>query len=135
MLHGMREQGIMHEIMLAIGRGASRIFRNHVGVGYQGKVVERKGSQLVLENARTFTAGLCTGSSDLVGWTSITIEAHHVGMKVAVFTAIEVKAQRGLPTIEQSQFLDAVRNAGGIGLVARSGDEALDGVEKFRARD
>lgn len=125
----------MHEIMLAIGRGASRIFRNHVGVGFQGNVVARKGSQVVLENARAFTAGLCTGSSDLVGWTSIEIEPHHVGMKVAIFTAIEVKAQRGLPTLEQSQFLDAVRGAGGIGLISHSGDEAREGIKKFCDRD
>jgi hypothetical protein len=42
-----------------------------------------------------------------------------VGQHVAVFCAVEVKTGSGRTTAEQDQFLQAVRDAGGIGVVMR----------------
>lgn len=68
--------------------------------------------------------GLCKGSSDLIGYTTITIGPEHIGQQLAVFTAIEVK-DRGVPTPEQLHFITQVKAAGGLAGVARSVDEAL----------
>lgn len=65
------------------------------------------------------------GGSDLIGWTPVVVTPDMVGRKVAVFTAIEVKAPRGKPTDAQVNFLHQVALAGGIAGIARSADEAV----------
>ena len=47
--------------------------------------------------------------------------------------AIEVKSERGRLTDHQERFLIQWRDAGGIGLVARSIDDVKDGLEQFFA--
>lgn len=106
------ERSIQASIMLALGRGLSRVFRNSVGV-------------TTMPNGNTIRYGLCTGSSDLIGWTSQTITADMVGKQVAVFTAVEVKNAKGRATSEQRAFLTAVTRAGGIAGVCRSPEEAM----------
>jgi hypothetical protein len=68
--------------------------------------------------------GLQPGSSDLIGWRTVTITPDMVGQQVAVFTSIEVKTPTGRLRPEQQQWLDAVQAAGGIAGVARSVSEA-----------
>ena len=63
--------------------------------------------------------GLCKGSSDLIGYRTVTITPDMVGQQLAVFTAIEVK-DRGTPTPEQLHFIAQVQAAGGLAGVARS---------------
>lgn len=54
------------------------------------------------------------GTSDLIGWVSETITADMVGQKVAIFTALEVKAdQNSAYTSDQADFGTEVINAGG----------------------
>jgi hypothetical protein len=48
-----------------------------------------------------------------------------VGQKVAIFTAIEVKTEKGKVSPEQSKFIEIVRSFGGIGAVVRSVDDAV----------
>jgi hypothetical protein len=69
--------------------------------------------------------GLQPGSSDLIGWRTVTVTPEMVGSQVAVFTSIEVKAASGRLSPEQRQWLDAVQAAGGIGGVARSVADAV----------
>ena len=69
--------------------------------------------------------GLQPGSSDLIGWRTVTITPEMVGQQVAVFTSIEVKTPTGRIRPEQQQWLDAVQAAGGIAGVARSVEDAL----------
>jgi hypothetical protein len=68
--------------------------------------------------------GLCPGSSDLIGITPVVITPEMVGKKVGLFTALEVKSQRGRSSIEQINFLGMVKSLGGIGAVVRTPDEA-----------
>ena len=68
--------------------------------------------------------GLQPGSSDLIGWRTITITPQMVGQRVAVFASIEVKSTTGRVRQEQQQWLDAVQAAGGIAGVARSVEDA-----------
>jgi hypothetical protein len=69
--------------------------------------------------------GLQPGSSDLIGWRTVTITPDMVGQRIAVFTSIEVKTPTGRVKPEQQQWLDAVQAAGGIAGVARSVEDAL----------
>jgi hypothetical protein len=47
-----------------------------------------------------------------------------VGQEIAQFAAVEVKSARGRVRPEQQQFIEHIRNAGGIAGIARSVDEA-----------
>lgn len=127
------EKSIMHRIMVAVSEVGIRVFRNTVGLAFQGKperfteetTVKVKPGDVLIRQARTVHAGLVTGSSDLVGWTSRMITEHDLGKTIAQFTAIEVKSEDGRLEPEQKQFLEVVRDSGGLAIVARSAEEAL----------
>jgi hypothetical protein len=105
------EQNIQQAIRLACSRGDTRLFRNNTGT-------------LLDRNGRPVQFGLCKGSSDLIGLRSVTIGPEHVGQRLAVFAAVEVKAPRGRLTAEQEAFLAMVVEMGGLAGVARSVEEA-----------
>lgn len=119
------ESTLQKNIMLAIGKLLPnvRIFRNNVGTGWVGKSI-KKGSLIIIENPRPLRAGLCEGSSDLIGWTTVEVTPEMVGKKIAVFTAIEIKTSSGSKSDEQVNFITRVREAGGIAGIARSEQEA-----------
>jgi hypothetical protein len=65
--------------------------------------------------------GLCKGSSDLIGWTPVTITEDMVGKTIAVFTAVEVKRDKFGPygaTDDQIHFINNVKRHGGMAGVA-----------------
>ncbi len=68
--------------------------------------------------------GLGTGTGDLIGWTIINARA--------IFTAIEVKTDRGRPTHGQLAFIQAVNDAGGIACIARSIDDVQQAIHDYR---
>lgn len=105
------ERDILADILLHIGRGDVRLFRNNVGV-------------LQDRNGQYVNYGLARGSSDLIGWRTVTITPSMVGQQLAVFAAIEVKSATGRVSDEQQNFIDAVNRAGGYAGVARSIEEA-----------
>ena len=109
----MTEHEIQQRIRLACaGPGCStRLWRNNVG-------------RLLDAQGRPVTFGLCPGSADLIGYVPLTITPSMVGMQIAVFTGVEVKRPGCRPTTQQSQWLEAVRAAGGIAGVATSVEEA-----------
>jgi hypothetical protein len=100
------ELAVQNDIRLAAGRGDTRLFRNNTGA-------------LKDPNGRLVRYGLCKGSSDLIGYRTVTITPDMVGQQLAVFAAIEVK-DRGAPTPEQLHFIAQVKAAGGLAGVARS---------------
>lgn len=59
------------------------------------------------------------GGSDLIGFTPVTITAEHVGRKVAVFTAVELKCGKTKVTSTQHHFIESVKENGGIAVIAR----------------
>lgn len=121
----MTEAELLQQIRLALGRKL-RLFRNNVGQAWVGEV-HRRGQEMWIKNPRVLHAGLCEGSSDLIGWKSVTITPDMVGRKLAVFTAIEAKSKTGRPTTDQTLFLTVVREAGGIAVLARSVEDAENG--------
>jgi hypothetical protein len=122
----MKEQDIQIRIQLALSKRNAKIFRNNVGVGWQGKSYRRPSGDIVIENPRPLHAGLCVGSSDLIGWRSVVVTSDMVGKTVAIFTAVEVKQPKKKPTEVQRNFINVVLEAGGYAGVATSEDEALD---------
>lgn len=108
----MTEGDLQRAIMLAVSNGACRLFRNSVG-----EVQDPR-------SGRYIRYGLCVGSSDLIGWRTVTVTPDMVGTELAVFVALEVKTPRGRVTPEQATFVQAVTDAGGIGRIVRSVEDA-----------
>ena len=122
----MKEQQIQQRWLINISRRPDvRMFRNNVGQGWQGQVVSRELGAVVIQNARPLNAGLCVGSSDLIGWKTITITPDMVGQQVAVFVAAEVKTASGKVTNEQQNFLNKVTEAGGLAVVVRDENQQI----------
>lgn len=128
----MKESAIQQRILLACSRGATRLFRNNVGQAWAGKAERLPDGNVLIRDARPFHAGLCVGSSDLIGFSVVTITPEMVGRTVAIFSAVECKAAGGRVRPEQANFIEQVRKAGGIAGVARSDDEALALFERYR---
>lgn len=121
----MSETNILREILLALGsRPDVRLFRNHTGAGWTGRLVARNGRNVVLQDARFCNFGLAPGSSDLIGWQSVMITPDMVGHCFARLLAIEVKA-RGRVTKQQRDFLRVANEMGAAAGVARSVEDAL----------
>lgn len=108
------ETELQQRIRLALGTQHDlRLFRNQVGQLPDPRT------------GRPVQFGLARGSADLIGWRTVTITPDMVGLRVAVFTSIEVKTTTGRLTPAQHNWLGVVRGAGGIAGVARSVPDAL----------
>jgi hypothetical protein len=130
------EHVTQQRILLACGSGDARLWRNNVGLGWTGAATKVSAGNLrcvaaslqpgdvVIRAARPLHAGLCVGSSDLIGYRSFLVEPEHVGQRVARFAAVEVKSATGRPTKEQTTFLNHVQSAGGVSGVTRSVEDA-----------
>jgi len=127
----MSEMDLMTRIRLKLGRICS-LFRQNVAQAWVGnKVIPIRQTRtmivnagdVVIKGARPLHAGLCKGSSDLIGWTPVMIRPEHLGRVLGVFTAIEVKEDARL-TDEQANFLEQVRKSGGLAGVAYSVEDA-----------
>jgi hypothetical protein len=122
------EHATQQRILLACGRGATRLWRNNVGSGWAGQATRVTAGNLravagslqpgdvVIRGGRPLHAGLCVGSSDLIGYRSIG--------GIAQFVALEVKATNGRLSTEQRAFIEVVQAAGGCAGVVRSVEDA-----------
>lgn len=129
----MNESNLTKTIMLAVGKlKNTKIFRNNTGMAWIGQRIPCKGGDILLKEPRPLHAGLCVGSSDLIGWTKVKITPEMVGTSIAVFTAIEVKTKSGKITSEQLNFLREVRDSGGISGIARDTETAKEMIENFK---
>src|SRR3990172_816056 len=109
----MTEADIMRAIQIEVSKHNCRLFRNNCG-------------QAITASGNIIRFGLANpGGSDLIGWTPVLITQDMVGSRVCIFTAIEVKRPRKKPTQSQADFIEAVKKAGGIALVACSVEEVL----------
>jgi hypothetical protein len=124
----MSEHAVQQRILMSCGSGDVRLWRNNTGLGWAGQSTRVTAGNLravaaglrpgdvVIRNGRPLHAGLCVGSSDLIGY-------RRVG-ELAQFVALEVKSATGRPTKEQTTFLNHIAAAGGIAGVVRSVAEA-----------
>jgi hypothetical protein len=124
------EKQIQHDIHTGL-TGNTLLFRNNVGLAYIGDVITNENGSVTILNARPIKFGLCNGSSDLIGWTTVTITPEMVGRTVAVFTAIEVKSATGRASKLQKNFIKRIHDCGGIASVARSLDDAESVINQY----
>lgn len=130
---GSDSNNLVIDIFKAVGAlRCVTIFRQNVGMGWAGDIIERTREFIKIRFPRALHAGLIKGSSDLIGWTTIEIKPEHIGRKIAVFTAIEVKSGSGRSSKEQKIFINNVTAAGGIAGVARSEQDGIDLIENFK---
>lgn len=134
----MAEHVIQQRILLAHGSGDTRLWRNNVGTGWAGPSTRVTAGNLravagglrpgdvVIRAGRPLHAGLCIGSSDLIGYRTVIVTPQDVGNRLAVFAAVEVKSGSGRPTPQQTTFLNHIRTAGGRAGIARSVDDARE---------
>lgn len=105
------ERDIQAEIWEAIGH-FSVMFRNNVG-GIKDK------------SGKWVKFGLVKGSSDLIGWTPVTVTQEMVGKQIAVFTAIECKTKTGKATDAQLYFIARIWADNGFAGIARNVEDAM----------
>lgn len=112
----MSEAAILARVRIALSKAGALIWRNQCGA-------------LPNRDGRMVQFGVANpGGSDLLGYRSVLIAPHMVGQRVAVFLACEVKAPGGKVSAAQRNFLTAVRDAGGIAILAHSPEEAVEGL-------
>lgn len=121
----MTEKNIQTQIMIAASKTGTTVFRNNVGNGVLGQIVRQDGGNFHIIKGRRVQFGLCPGSSDLIGWRTVTVTPDMVNRKIAVFLALEVKTATGKATAEQENFINAVRASGGLAGIVRSIDDAV----------
>lgn len=135
----MSEAKLQSEIQMLVTKNGGRVFRNNVGKAWVGRpnVIKRKqqvivgAGDVVLYNARPFHAGLCKGSSDLIGWTPILITEKYLGKTLAIFSGLEIKGPRGRASKEQINFTNTVIEAGGIAAICKSTEDYLEVISGF----
>lgn len=108
------EKRITSEVLRAIGKFPwLKVFRNNIGVTRHsnGSVVR-------------YGVGP-NGAGDYIGWETITITPDMVGQKVARFTSVEMKDERGgRVSDEQRHWAEVVNASGGRAVIVSSPAEA-----------
>jgi len=127
--------------MLALSKLGATVWRNNTGQGWVGTgqavKIYRAGTasvhagDVLLRQARPFHAGLCVGSSDLVGHYPVTITPEMVGRTVAVALYPEVKRKTALRG-EQQQFLELVLSHGAIAGVVRDEEDCVGLIDGWK---
>lgn len=123
------ETGVLQSILIRASAVAGcKVFRNNVGNAWVANRKEKGPGWIKLFSPRWIQFGLCPGSSDIIGWRTVTITDKMVGEEVAVFLALEVKKpkKKSTATKDQLNFLQRVNEAGGIGVIVTSPEEAVD---------
>ncbi|WP_455475316.1 VRR-NUC domain-containing protein [Bartonella sp. B17] len=123
---------LMKFVQLRLSDMGATVWRNNTASGWTGKsiplapkqVYRAKGNERLVFNANWLRAGLCEGSSDLIGFKTITVTPDMVGKKVAIFHAWEVKSCSGRLTKEQLNFINYINENGGFATTVRSAEEA-----------
>ncbi len=105
---------LLAEIQAEYGaRDDMRIWPNVSSKVWVGKYIGRTGGgDVVLRGARQIKAGLCVGSSDLVGIAP--------GGR---FLALEGKTGKAVATKKQKRFIEVVNDLGAIAAVVRSTED------------
>lgn len=127
----MSEREITNPLLVQASLLGARLWRQNTGRGWVGRLISNAKGRVALADARPFHAGLCKGSSDVIGITPVTITADMVGQRVGLFTAFEIKTATVRLSPEQRAFLQMVADLGGIAAEVRSVDDGLDQIRRY----
>lgn len=125
------EARVQQEIRLASIVTGSNLLRNNVGA-----LLDKRGVPVRYGLANESKAqNEKLKSSDLIGWTQVTITPDMVGRTFAVFTSVEVKEDGWVYTgtgreVAQKRWVDLVLAAGGLAGFANSVGEFLEIVRR-----
>ena len=108
-----------------------RTYRNNTGEAWQGKSSRTSLGHVVIEDPQRVKYGLKKGSSDLIGIYQIEITPEMVGKKIGIFTAIEIKTEKGVVSKEQKDFINTITKLGGIAGTARSVEDAVGLINDY----
>ena len=129
----MTEGDIQNTIRMFMSNIGIKNWRNNTGTGWVGNTTRLPNGDILIKNPRPLHAGLCKGSSDIIGITPVFITPEMVGETLGVFTAIEVKTPRGKTSEAQELFIKAIRQAGGYAGVARCPDDVEDVIQRWQS--
>ena len=113
----MREQDIQSKIRIDFSKQIpdGLLFRANVGQAFTGSRIRKNADgSITIFDPRPFNTGLPVGFSDLFGVLP--------GGK-ALF--LEIKSEKGKPTMEQTNFLNTVSMRGALAGVARSFEDVI----------
>jgi hypothetical protein len=140
------ENPVQRLVWLAMG-GKSRLFRLNTGKAWLSAlgpagVTRLADGSVVIKAARPISLGFAapngdtiTGAADLQGWTTVEITPDMVGHKVAVYTSIECKREKGgRTTEEQANWREQVHNAGGIAGIVNSPEAAAAVISEWHSK-
>lgn len=127
----MNESNIEILIRLAAAKHGCTLFRNNVGVAYQGNSKRLSDGSIHIQNPRILHAGLFKGSGDEIGYTPILITSEMVGKYVAVFTSVEVKSGSKMSP-DQITWLNTINSVGGIAGCAKSPEDVIKLLTQFK---
>lgn len=116
---------LQNKIILAVQQAypGARLWRNNVGLAYPVTSFKRANGNPAL--MRPVRYGV-VGSGDIAGWLYLDGRA--------IVAHIEVKVGKDKQSDEQRIFMETVRKYGGIYVVARSVDQALEELAKITGR-
>ena len=127
----MTHSDLLTAIMRDLSRGDTRLFRNNVGVAWQGKVTRLDHDRILIQHPRVVHFGLAPGSGDLIGWRAIEITQNMLGKRIAMFISLEAKVGRDRLRDQQRAWLCAIAEHGGIAAEVRSIEEARDAIARL----
>ncbi|WP_336288349.1 hypothetical protein [Bartonella sp. CB60] len=102
---------LMKFVQLCLSDMGATVWRNNTASGWTGKsiplapkqVYRAKGNERIVFNANWLRAGLCEGSSDLIGFKTITVTPDMVGKKLPSFT--RGKLNQALEDLQKSSLI------------------------------
>jgi hypothetical protein len=120
---GIKETRESVTAQLEASKAGHRLWRNNRGVFYT-------------ESGNKTRAGLeAGGSSDLIGFTVVTVTPDMVGRDIAVLTVAEMKRPEwkkpsSKTEKQQEMFIDFVNKSGGIGFFCNNGKNIVELIKK-----
>lgn len=120
-MDGMSESEVQQKVQIEAAYYGCQLMRNN-----SGAFIDKDGRQIRFGLGNTSKQhNERIKTSDLIGFTTVTITPEMVGMKLAVFTAVECKEGKWKPGSNpreraQSAFIEWVKKSGGIAGFAAS---------------
>lgn len=97
------ENDVTNRVRIAFGKIGAPLWRNQVGFDHEKKT----------------KYGLKKGSADWIGILPVVITPDMVGKRIGLFLSVEMKTDKGSLEPDQAAWINTVRAAGGVAIVAR----------------